>query len=57
MVFDWGRTKTQFFFGIANILAVERDIKPQTMTFAKLDKGGTSNIEGAFIQINMVLDP
>ena len=37
------------------MLSVKRDIKPQTMTFAKVDRRGEAfNREGAFIQINTV---
>ena len=39
--------------GIAKVLAVERDVKPRNMNFAKLQGG--INREGAFIRINMVV--
>ena len=40
--------------GIAKVLAVERDAKLWNMTFAKVERGGGGNREGAFILINMV---
>ena len=43
--------------GIAKVLAVERDVKPQNMNFAKVDRrggGGVTNREEALIRINMV---
>ena len=37
------------------MLAVERDVKPRNMNFAKVEKGGGAiNREGAFITINTV---
>ena len=38
------------------MLAVERDVKPRNMNFAKVEMrgGGAINREGAFITINMV---
>ena len=33
-------------------MAVERDVKPQIMTFAKVEREREFNMEGAFIQIN-----
>ena len=58
MVFNWGSTKTHLFRnpGIAKVLAVERDVKPQNMNFAKIDRrgGGATNREGALIRINTV---
>ena len=39
------------------MLAVDRDVKPRNMNFAKVEKGGgggTINREGAFIAINTV---
>ena len=37
------------------MLAVERDVKPRNMNFAKVEKrGGGINREGAFITKNMV---
>ena len=40
------------------MLAVDRDVKPRNMNFAKVEKrgggGGASNREGAFIAINTV---
>ena len=42
---------------IAKVLAVERDIKPHNMNFAKVDRrGGATNREGALIRINTVLN-
>ena len=36
-------------------MAVERDVKPQSMNFAKVERGGGAiNREGVFIRINMV---
>ena len=38
------------------MLAVEMDIKPRNMKFAKLEKGGGAiNRKGAFIRINTVV--
>ena len=38
------------------MLAVDRDVKPRNMNFAKVEKrGGGINREGAFIAINTVL--
>ena len=39
---------------IAKVLAVEMDVKPRNMNFAKAELGGGINIERAFVQINMV---
>ena len=38
-------------------MAVERDVKPRNMNFAKVEKrvGGGINREGAFIRINTVI--
>ena len=36
------------------MLAVDRDIKPRNMNFAKVERGGAINREGAFIAINTV---
>ena len=36
------------------MLAVEMDVKPQNMSFAKVELGGGINREGAFVQINTV---
>ena len=36
------------------MLAVERDVKPRNMNFAKVEKRGGINREGAFITINTV---
>ena len=37
------------------MLAVDRDVKPRNMNFAKVEKrGGAINREGAFIAINTV---
>ena len=39
------------------MLAVERDVKPRNMKFAKVERrggGGVINREGAFIQINTI---
>ena len=55
VVFDWGSTKIFVFWGrnlgIAKLLAVERDVRPQNMNFAKVERR-----EGAFIQINSPAD-
>ena len=42
--------------GIARLVAVERDVKPRNMNFAKVEKrgGGATNREGALIRINTV---
>ena len=40
------------------MLAVERDVKPRNMNFAKVEKGeggGGINRDGVFITINMVV--
>ena len=40
---------------IARLVAVERDVKPRNMNFAKVEKGGgVPNREGALIRINTV---
>ena len=39
---------------IAKVLIVERDVKPGKMTFAREDRKGAFNREGAFMQINTV---
>ena len=55
-----GEVLKRIFFrntGIAKVLAVERDVEPRNMKFAKLQKrgGGVAiNREGAFIRINTV---
>ena len=54
-----GEVLKRIFFripGIARLVAVERDVKPQNMNFAKVEKrgGGAINREGAFIRINTV---
>ena len=37
------------------VLAVERDVKPRNMNFAKVDRRrGVTNREGALIRINMI---
>ena len=36
-----GKYKKASFFGIAKVLAVERDVKPQNMNFAKVDRRGS----------------
>ena len=36
------------------MLAVERDVKPRNMNFAKVERGGAINREGAFITKNTV---
>ena len=36
------------------MLVVERDVKPRNMNFAKVEKGGAINREGAFITKNTV---
>ena len=43
--------------GIAKVLAVERDVKPLNMSFAKVQRRGAINREGAFIWINTVHIP
>ena len=41
--------------GIARLVAVERDVKPRNVNFARVEKGGGAiNREGAFIRINTV---
>ena len=42
--------------GIARLVAVERDVKPRNMNFAKVEKKGGINREGAFIRINTVIE-
>ena len=56
MVFNLESTKRIFFRnpGIARLVDVEGDVKPQNMNFAKVEKRGAINSEGAFIRINMV---
>ena len=49
-----GEVLKHFFFqipGIARLEAVERDVKPRNMNFAKVEKRRAINREGAFIQI------
>ena len=40
MVFDWGSTKPHLFLnpGIARLVAIERDLKPLNLNFAKVEK-------------------
>ena len=42
--------------GIARLVAVEGDVKPQNINFAKIERGGGGaiNREGSFIWINTV---
>ena len=51
-----GEVLKRIFFGnpgIAKVPAVERDVKPRNMNFAKVDRsGGAANREGALIWIN-----
>ena len=60
-IFYHGEVLKRIFFrnpGIAEVLAVERDVKPRNMKFAKVvrgGRGGAINREGAFIRINTVL--
>ena len=56
MVFDSGSTKKHLFWnpGIARLVAVERDVKPRNMKFAKVEMWGAINREEAFIRINTV---
>ena len=56
-----GEVLKRIFFrnpGIARLVAVERDVKPRNMNFAKVEKrgwGGVINREGAFIRISTLL--
>ena len=52
VVFDWGSTKTHLFRnpGIAKMLAVERDVKPRNVNFAKFDRR-----EGEIVRISTVI--
>ena len=53
----FGEVLKHIFFrnpGITKVLAVERDVKPRNMNFAKVDRRGATNREGALIWINMV---
>ena len=55
-----GEVLKRIFFwnpGIAKVLAVERDVKQRNMNFAKVDRRGGTNREGALIRINTVFIP
>ena len=52
-----GEVLKHIFFqnlGITKVLAVERDVKPRNMNFAKLQRMGGINMEVVFIRINTV---
>ena len=49
-----GEVLKRIFFrnpGIARLVAVERDVKPRNINFAKVEAGGGINRQGAFIRI------
>ena len=43
-----------FFFGIAKVLAVERDVKLQNLNFTEIERRGGINGEGTCVRINTV---
>ena len=52
-----GEALKRIFFrnlGIVRLVAVERDVKPRNMNFAKVEREGVINREGAFIRINTI---